>query len=708
MAKLISPHRIKSIFLGLLLSVPIACNNNHDEGNKFNCEQCGGQAPAGFALDLSGAASLILVEKSQNSSGSSKTGRVLQVDKVRDGDDSGSDSSDDAGLVKIDSEGDISTALVEALPEGADSQEDLGGMGPAQERPRISAVGFAPTGDVYVLFERSFLYRMVDDPQAKDIWSPSSPYTCQIFRSVNTLDQLSTASLDDTPLTNLECVSNQHEVATWRNGPVMQFDESGNLYFTGHLAGTNNDIFYQYNPISKQLSEKVNANICYHNVEVTARGSVFYTGTSKNNDECSGTSFFRYISSENRLIEISRGWWNFAYESEVDPEHPDSERILFYGPDPDTSTGLPGWDTACLYRYDPSIEDPSERATRIAKCVNNIWGWIDASEFEDSHSQTPSLETRLEKRERCEADGQVFLGGASIDQLGQDSNGRIFLSGQVQRKIGGTHNCSIRVSVDHCSSHDPEHSDETSCHTAGYIWIEVGGWCAVPGGANVTGATDSAENCAANVDPPGTWTPNSYWYNDVQTSACITAQDSEEITEDFDNRGAIHAPGWEVYGSYCQQPSNANGNWTSTIQGFGYVDTESASTDGEHLVRLLSNSDEQVIQFWIIEQDGVEHQFYSSFKTGEYLLNAVVETEVDDEVVISSKTLLQGYEVYNLLADPVDPSRLMFDALYFDTNTYRFGTIDPNLDEAEDVEASFEARDGLTGRVRTMIIVPNF
>src|SRR5690606_4496848 len=195
-------------------------------------------------------------------------------------------------VVKIDDAGNVSDALSEAAVDGL-TQEELEGMGPAPTRPRVTAVGFAPTGEIYVLFEHAFLFRVVDDPNASDPFSPSSPYTCQLFRADLDLEEaLSGDVVSHLAPSNLRCITTQHQVPTWRSGKVMQFDRDGVLYFPAHLAGTADDLIYAYDPRSEALTEKVNANICWADVEVTPAGGIFYTGITKVNESCSGTSFF--------------------------------------------------------------------------------------------------------------------------------------------------------------------------------------------------------------------------------------------------------------------------------------------------------------------------------------------------------------------------------------------------------------------------------
>jgi len=211
----------------------------------------------------------------------------------------------------------------------------------------VTAVGLSPDGSVYVLFERSFFYRQ---PSAADMVpgfdpnAPGSPNRCQLFRANGSWQNPATGKA---ALAELECVTSDYEVHTWDSRRVMQFDASGKLYFRGAAAASPKEVFFQYDPATKQLTEKVNGNICWRDVQVTPRGSVFYTGTSGTNGDCSGTSFFRYISADNHLTEISRDFWNFTYLAEQDPNDPNNERIIFYGPDP-TASASTGWDTACL------------------------------------------------------------------------------------------------------------------------------------------------------------------------------------------------------------------------------------------------------------------------------------------------------------------------------------------------------------------------
>ncbi|MEE9384853.1 MAG: hypothetical protein V3V08_15730, partial [Nannocystaceae bacterium] len=192
-------------------------------------------------------------------------------------DDMGEEDPDD--LLKLDDDGGLEPAMEDATPEGAEdlTADELAQMWDPGIKPKISALGLSPDGSVYVLFEYAFVYRVVDPEDADDdFWSAASPFTCQLFRSTATWDAESFPAAET--VGELECVTNQHEIASWRADRVMQFDVDGNLYFPAIVPGSWREVFYQYKPGSAELSEKVNANICWYDVEVTPLGSVFYTG----------------------------------------------------------------------------------------------------------------------------------------------------------------------------------------------------------------------------------------------------------------------------------------------------------------------------------------------------------------------------------------------------------------------------------------------
>jgi hypothetical protein len=635
-------------------------SSGHGGGGPDDCgEYCDRPAPQNFALDLNSVVGLAILE---DSSGANLTSFSL-------------DENDDCSIGAIDSNGEGKCGIVEStavdIPAGAGrGGHDGGGM-----QARVSAVGFSPTGRVFVLFERSFVYRFVDDPSG-DPWSSSSPYTCQLFILENTAQEAFSTEVVAGGLSNLECVTNQHEIPTWRANTVMQFDLDGNLYFPAHVSGNWKDIYYKYNPDTKELTEKVNGNICWRDVEVSPIGSVFYTGTtSTGNDDCSGTSFFRYISQDNKLVEVARDWWDFKYDSRVNPDDASNEIILFYGPDPSPASGVPSWDSACLYEYDPSLES-ADRSKKIAKCLNHIWDWIDARDFagyDNNNNGSQTAAVRAEQKARCEMADQIFIGGGGLAQVEQDSNGNVFAAGDLQKKIAGTFKCNLQISKAHCSNFDPDATEGTCPESSD--WIEVNAWCDNP-------SYDNKTDCESNAS---TWRTDNKWYSDVEAEVCADAEPTN----------------WRIENSFCQQPNSSGGGdpWTETIKGLAWLDPASTTGD-EDLWDLMSATNETVIRFWIIKQSGVDNYFYTAFD-GDYKLKQAIKSGD----TWTQKTLLDKYEVYNLSVDPVDNSQLLFDGLYFTNNAYKFGTINAG---ASDVESTFEAQTGFTGNVETLIIVPDF
>jgi hypothetical protein len=552
-------------------------------------------------------------------------------------------------------------------------------MGPApfyERLPRVTAVGLSPDGSVYVLFEHSFFYRQ---PSAEDLangFDPhamGSPYRCQLFRA-NGSWQSAVAAQE---LAELECVTNQYEVRTWDARRVMQFDASGNLYFRASVPGQPQEIFYQYNPETRELSEKVNGNICWRDVQVTPRGSLFYTGISGTNGDCSGTSFFRYVSSDNRLTEIARDWWNFKYLAEQDPEDPTNERIIFYGPDPN-ATGGTGWDTACLYRYNPAASDPAARTQKLVEC-SNVYAPMGPNQVDNA--DLPAF------GERCQSEGQLSVGGEGVTGLSQLQDGTLFVVGKFQKKLAGQVHCGLDVQVDHCASLDPAHTTKELCEGASQVWLSAQGYCSNPeyldpGTCQFNGAT---------------WTngvgPRHY---DTSGAACLTT-----------------LPGFNRMFIDCRAPGQSQtgpGPMSSLYQevnGLAYLVPGADTAVGE--LRLLSDPAEEVERYWAIDGESGPELYYSVYNAGEYNLRLATQVEdTEGNVEVQRRLVLEDFEVYNLQRDPANASRVLFDALQFSTNEYLFGSVDTTLPTPEEVQASVEAVQGVSGRVETLIVLPNF
>lgn len=553
-------------------------------------------------------------------------------------------------------------------------------MPPMQHKepmPRVTAVGLAPDGNVYILFERNLMHRTPsaeDMASGVDLHGPSSPYRCQLFRANGSWQE---AAGD---LAELECVMTQHEVRTWDARRVMQFDASGKLYFRAAVPGQPKEVFYEYDPVTRALSEKVNGNICWRDVQVTPRGSLFYTGTSTSADGgCGGTSFFRYVSEDNRLTEIARDWWNFKYLAEQDPEDPTNERIIFYGPDPNSTSSV-GWDTACLYRYDPAVEDPAARTQRLIECSNNPFNYVYGT---NAPGQVSDAELAA-FGERCQSEGQLFVGGEGVTGLSQLRDGTLFVVGKFHKKLAGEVHCGLDVNADHCDSADPAHSTEEACTGAGRQWLRAQPYCSIP----------------EYLDPGACQTNGGTWVNGVgfrhyeaSGSSCFVVQPN------FSRRSVdCRSPG--------QTQPGPMPNLTQEVNGLAYLAPGEA---GGFELRLLSEPTEEVERYWALESDNGPELYYSVYAGGQYNLRLATQVEASDgQVEVGRRLLLEDYEVYNLQRDPADPSRVMFDALQFATNEYVFGSADTTLPTPEEVHASVEAVQGVSGRVETLIVLPNF
>jgi hypothetical protein len=552
--------------------------------------------------------------------------------------------------------------------------------------PRVTAVGLSPDGSVYILFERSFFYRqpsaaeMVD---GFDPFAPGSPYRCQLFRANGNWQNGDAAQ---PALAELECVTNQYEIRTWDARRVMQFDASGKLYFRAAAPGTSKEVFYQYNPVNKELSEKVNGNICWRDVQVTPRGSLFYTGTSNANGDCSGTSFFRYVSQDNRLTEIARDWWNFKYVAEQDPEDPTNERIIFYGPDPN-ATGESGWQTACLYRYNPGLSDAAARTQKLVECVTDpssyIYGGPNGGQGTVTDEALPAF------GERCTSEGQLFVGGEGVTGLSQLQDGTLFVVGSFQKKLPGEVRCGLDVSVDHCSSVNPEHSTQQACETAGFQWHLMGPHCNNP-------EFTTQETCLY----PNQWLGGGggFDHHEASGAACVNPRQGFQ-------RGYLdcRAPG----SSSQQQGPQPPGNLVQKVEGLAYL--VPGIDGGLSQLSLLSDPGEVVERYWALEGANGPELYYSVYSGGEYSLRLATQTkDAEENITVERRVILEDFEVYNLQRDPSSAGRIMFDALQFSTNEYLFGSADATLSNPEEIQASVEAVQGVSGRVETLIVLPNF
>ncbi len=392
------------------------------------------------------------------------------------------------------------------------------------------------------------------------------------------------------------------------------------------------------------------------------------------------------------MTEIARDWWDFKYLAERNPEDPATERIIFYGPDPNSDSEW-SWDSACIYRYDPAISDPAERIEKITECINggSDWIWGPSADSSEAEGQTPG--ERLGVKARCEAEGELFVGGESVSELAQTQNGAIFVAGNFRMKTAGSFSCAIKIeTVDHCNTVDPAHDTLELCEAGGGQWMVVTEACSDPVYAESWECEENGASWAWGVGPQ--------WYDSITGSACLTTDDPALVDEDA---GVYYASGWTVEWLSCQPNDPDQWDFTQSVEGFALL--TSAEDGGATELKLLSGVDEEVEAFWVVQTASGTRFYYSIYAFGMYSLRSA---HLGDNGEVERRTILSDYEVYNVMPDPADTNRILFDGLYFATNSYMFGSVDATLATEEEMLASIEVVGGYTGTIDTLIIFPSW
>lgn len=560
------------------------------------------------------------------------------------------------------------------------------GSSALSELPRLSFVAVSPAGHVVLVFEHPFIYRDTADgvkiETYKDPWSPSSPFTCQIFVVEKKIQ--STASGESPGMT---CITNSLELNTWDfRSAMIQFDKNGGVYFSAHVPQNWKDVLLKWTPgtddpatsadesTSGTLAEVINANICFREFLVTNDGGVLYTGITSTSGDCNGTSFLRYKTPAGVLQEITSGWWDYVFapiESSLFtsanlsvPKAITSSNvgeILFYGPDPETATS-PDWDDACLFKFDPD-QSGNARSVKITDCQTDFWRYVDWAD------------TIATQKTRCTETKNV-MGGGNIPQkiLLADFSGdtkafETYVIGNVFEKKSGEWRCDLCVDEAHCTRNSRPNRTWTTQAT-----------------------------CEANS---GTWVSSNKCYNQITKD---TALSYDVCTVDNTS--------WKINGQWCEQPG---GSWSDTYSAFALVNfddkgTTDESDDATSLVRL-SATNEIVRSGWVIKNRLV----YASFNSddGVYKLRELKWTPSGgsdttiDQSEVTQKDLLSGIEVYELFADPRSDKKGLwfFNGLRFSDNQYITGTFnpDPTSGTAADTLAT---ESGVTGQIETLVIVP--
>ena len=579
----------------------------------------------------------------------------------------------------------------------------------------------------------------------------SSGYLCQIFKvKGGVLDDLISAEAE---FDNLECVDNQHFIDSWRAGSnsVFQFDDSGSIYYPGSIPDSPNMVVYKVEREGGSPEEIINANICVQDFLIIGLGGVFYTGNTCEEGGHSGrTGFFRYIAPNNaQVIEIARDWWDFIFDtSATEAENgQSSDQAVFFGPDP-RSASTASWETACLFKFDPSEADPQERVDGIITCGDDIWQWLwmersvdvgtygrglrHGSPSGDDLAKLPQWKQELKRR--CESDEEIFAGGGSqISAIRQNGAGEVSVIGNIRKKNAGTLSCNIELRGPHCTidgnpvlyeDFETQSVDyKTDCAANAGTWVDRG-YC----------ITDNThQNSTACIADGDTWEVYSEHYGQIEGAICSKAETGDRAT--WWNTNLTWTSSGDVANTFitqnldCQPEGGSRGgnDWTNEYKALAKVD------DTKQTLNLLPTETEQPIDVWILG----DIIYYSSFDAtqGQYLLNRMDENpqcvngNVSEEdscsttwsnrrcVVPSvstaaactatsgyywshyaSTTILSDFEAYNLAATVNSTTELWIDSLDFRDNFYKFGTVN-----VERKAISLEP--GLAGTLKTIVIL---
>jgi len=713
------------LVVALVITFHGACGkNNSGSGSSNNATMSGGNG--GLILkptaNFKDAASLFVVDPSQKSGAAlveehNKTAALIGANKLQLSDidfsdleharqsyglaDTSTSTDGTNSLQKSDANGNISNALT------ATSKDPNGGSTAGQTPPSLPkiltlAVSPAPYNEIFIHFEQAFRFTAPTTTTVQTQGDPRSDGSyCQLFR-------VSGGSVDDLQKTapsaeNLECIDPNHFINNWNayRLSVFQFDSSGNVYFPGGIPNSPKLVVYKWDRSTKALTEMINSNICVQDFLVMKSGSIFYTGTSS----CNGAGgpsggFFRYLTTTG-LTEIARNWYSFIYEASTTAT---GDQSVFFGPDP-TASGTASWNSACLFRFDPSGGDTTaKRTSKVITCGDNIWDWIQmrraqdkttfGTGFENGGDATDAYKTELSTR--CTSSGQIFAGGGSqISSIKQDSTGQVYIIGNVRKKNAGEMTCSVEIRGPHCKDTDgdpdPDLTTIADCKADGGTWVDEGFCDRFTLNGTITTTPLTSSDCFQATNPR--WTRNSVNYNSASGTICtksgaITQANwwgSDSVSFQRVETSLAHVMKFRLNNMHCEPPTSAGtgDQWTSEYQGLGKVNSTTQT------LSLLSGTDEQAISLWVIN----DVVYYSAFNStsGRYSLRMWNGT--------SSVTMVDNFETYHLNTS-VDSTKLYYDGLDFSDNTYNFGTV---------LVASPYTREknvGLTGALKMVVIMP--
>ena len=695
-------RRLAIVVILSLSFVIVGCSENDGDGDgrhtpgNDNVDEATGQLVS-LKMDLSDSAGLLTTDSSETSRQHIENARYLGIEpnagalRAVGRADALLKSSEKSNLKKIDSEGKVGSAVESKTGEWAPSI------------PIVKSIGISPNKDVYIQFERNFVYRTTDDNggSCSDPWSASSPCSCQLFKLNSTLTEW-TSGTASSEFDNLECIDNEHRLDSWnQTGGTFQFDSSSNVYFMAGFENAPGTILYKVSSTKVDgkyvKTEMVNKSICIRDWRVTDGGGLFYVGENCIDGQWSGSgAFFRYVSPSGVLVEIARNWWEYTFQP---IEGVSGDQVLFFGPDPDSSS-VAAWDSTCLFKFDPALASGS-RGTKLVSCNQHIWDWLELKRSEDiaiygNHQrwQNPPSAWRSEYKNRCLNNSDTFIGGNSgtpVKSIVQDASGKAYIVGDISKKNAGEYSCSLEIKGNHCVINSipvlrrnaTDNYTNSTCTTDGGTWTR-NGWC--EGGNNQS----TPSTCT------GTWKDYGTWYNNIKykianTDNVTTYETGHVCLEVGDNNSSfagdlaisddnVTTMKLKINNFDCSQPSNG---WTTSYKGLAYVNPTTKMLD------LKSATTEQVTEMWLIK----DSLYYSSYAS-KYLFMKNVDNS-------TNTTLLSDLEVYHAGPSPKKSGWVFFDGLDFTNNSYTLGDLNPG---ATDVKASIEKVTGLTGRIKSMVI----
>lgn len=573
--------------------------NQNDLGSDCSTEGWCGEQPITIAANFNDAEAIFTVQENDSAVSSLSADKSLSLEKE-------TVVSDKSPLYSVLASGEIQEALTASTETASNALGQL---------PQLTFAAVSPIGDVILAFEHKFMYTECPDGY-RDPWSPSSPCTCQIFVVNQRINEFSS----DGDTSDVTCITNTHELDTWNfKTSRIQFDSSGDAYFSAHVPQNWKNVILRWNASSGTLSEVINSNICVRDFTVTDAGGLLYTGITSTSGDCYGDSFLRWLSPDDELVEVTRGWWNYVQQPIERGIH--AGKILFFGPNPTEAT-TPDWNDSCMYRFDPEVSG-SSRSTEIADCEIDIWNYV-------NNAATLALQ-----RTRC-VEEKTILGGnnqpkkiiladaydAALTTYGDpDGVEEIYVIGNVMEKLDGTY----------------------------YYDVETGlttGHC-VDSNGNLTSATTQGA-CT------GTW--------------------NGTTVDNYNRQSSVPNPipnDWQTNHEWCEAPG---GDWRTTYSAIARINYDDDDPDSRSITRL-SSDDHAVTNGWVINIGGVDRLFFAAYNAEEGV-HELLE-------VGNNTALLSGIEVYELFADPSSSSQLYLNALRFSDNSYITGTFNPDADDPQ-------------------------